>query len=82
VDDLRLEYGEDTIKAGMGSFGWYLGFLKAIPVDRIKIIAAEVRQSETCRNRRKLFFYLIKQWKIRMSVERAGSKSSEPSPMA
>jgi hypothetical protein len=57
VDELRREYGEDA-KSGKGSFGFYLGILKRLGLERVRQIKAEVDQSDPA-DRKRLFWWHV-----------------------
>ncbi len=59
VNELRIEFHE-TAKKGVGSFGYYLGLLKRVPLTEIYRIRAEIRQSKVD-NAKKLFWWHIGQ---------------------
>ena len=59
VDDLRKEFGETATK-GVGSFSYYLGFIKRLGVGKAYQIMAEIRQSGA-HTPKKLFWWRIGQ---------------------
>jgi len=66
IHELRTEYGE-TAKTGPGSFGFYLGKLRRVPLQTIYMWRSEIRQSRDAKNRGKLFWWKYKQWKKPLS---------------
>lgn len=61
IDEVRQEYGETNAK-GVGSFGFYLGQLKTIPIQKLYEIRSEIRQSKA-REPRLLFWWKVKYYK-------------------
>lgn len=59
VDELRTEFGETATK-GVGSFSYYLGFIKRLGMQETYRIRAEVRQSEA-HTPKKLFWWHVGQ---------------------
>lgn len=61
IAETRKDFG-DTATKGVGSFGFYLRVLKKVPLSTLYIIRGSVRDSNA-REKAKLFFWKIKQWK-------------------
>ena len=59
IDELRTDYHE-TAKKGVGSFSYYLGYLKRVGFQEAYRIRAEVRQSKT-NTPKKLFWWRVGQ---------------------
>lgn len=55
VYELRVEYGE-TAKAGVGSFGYYMRFIKGVGLPRAQQMATEARNG---REPKRLFWWMI-----------------------
>lgn len=64
IDEIRKEYGEENIKKGVGSFGFYLGLLRNVPTHLIWQWRSEIRQSEAVGDLGKLFSWKVKRWRI------------------
>ena len=65
VDKMRTDFGETAIK-GVGSFGYYLGLLKKVPISLIYQWLGDIRESpklDTPLARCKVFW-----WKFRTYV--------------
>ena len=69
IDTMRTDFGETAIK-GTGSFGYYLGLLKNVPLFAVEMWYKEVRSSSnlnTGLSRCKVFFWKYKQWKKKLT---------------
>lgn len=71
VEDIRMDFGE-TASRGKGSFGYYLGFLKRLPIDKVKRFKSESRQAKETNggSERKLFW-----WKVGQELRQRRSKT-------
>lgn len=70
VAKMRRDFGE-TAKTGKGSFGFYLGILKRVPLFTIYRWLAEIKDSPnltTPEARCKIFWWKYKQWSTGKSV--------------
>ena len=61
IAELRVEYGETKTK-GAGSFGWYLGRFKKVPLTILYQLRAEVRQGVNVRSPVRLFHWKLKKY--------------------
>lgn len=62
IDKMRKDFGETAVK-GVGSFGYYLGLLKKVPISKIYIWLGDIKDSpklDTPLSRCKVFW-----WKYR-----------------
>ena len=62
IDEIRKEFGEVHIKKGKGSFGFYLGLLRNVPITMIWQWRSEIRQSDLTGELGKLFVWKVKHW--------------------
>lgn len=67
---LRKDFGE-TAEKGKGSFSFYLGLLKKVPVPTVYMWHAEIKQSPNLATplaRCKIFWWKYKQWKVKSTA--------------
>lgn len=77
VANLRKDFGE-TAEKGKGSFSFYLGLLKKVPVRTIYMWHAEIKQSpnlNTPMSRCKVFWWKYKKYKENLKVIHSTSKA-------
>lgn len=66
IDKMRQDFGETAIK-GVGSFSYYLGMLKKVPLQTIYQWLGSIRQSDNLNTptaRAKVFWWYYKKWKV------------------
>lgn len=64
VDKMRKDFGETATK-GIGSFSFYLGKLKCVPVSVLYMWLADIKDSpklNTALSRRKIFWWKFKKY--------------------
>lgn len=61
VDEIRNEYGENHIKKGAGSFGFYLGLLRGVPKHLIYQWRSELKQNQV-KDPAKIFVWKARQF--------------------
>jgi len=59
IDEMRQHFNE-TARKGKGSFGFYLGILKRVPIQKLYEFFSLSKQPEV-KNSKKLFWWLVKQ---------------------
>lgn len=70
VDTLRSEFGE-TAKTGKGSFGFYLGLLKKVPLSTLYAWRANANENNKDKSVRcRIFWWQYKKWKNGLSRPR------------
>lgn len=68
IYELRHEYGEKATK-GAGSFGYYLGHLKRVPLQTIYMWRASVKQGRDIKSPGKVFWWYYRQWRASQKEE-------------
>lgn len=59
---MREQFGEKN-KTGVGSFGYYLGRLKNVPLSTIYMWLSEIKQGRDIRNEGKVFWWKYREWR-------------------
>lgn len=58
IDELRMEYCEEHVRAGVGSFGYYLGKLGRLKIETVRRLHGLAKEANV-RSKKKFFWSLV-----------------------